>query len=773
MRLGVGLGLLSLVGSAFAQVAAPFVDPDTGIPFTGVTDVVHSVQYGFVFPPLAASGPQSTEFIGVVTAPIAARWIGVALGGAMLQNLLLLAWPNGNNVVTSTRYATAYDLPAPYAGPTITNLQHTVVNATHWKWVYRCQNCTTWGTGGSLPVSGGGVIAWAYSSNPVTAPANPNSAFDEHTDFGFFGISLADAHASQSDYDHWASGGLGGGSGTPTSQPPTSTTPTPTVSATPYDYIVVGAGPGGLVTADRLSETGKKVLLIERGGPSTWETGGRYQPSWLNGQPFTKFDVPGLFESMFTDGNPFWWCRDINVFAGCLLGGGTAINGGLYWYPPDSDFSVANGWPSSWANHHPYTDKLKARLPSTDHPSQDGQRYLEQAFNVVRTLLTPQGYNQITINDQPDNKDRALGYSAFYFQGGRRTGPAGTYWKTATARPNLTYRDYTLVTNIVRDGTRVLGVQTNDTSLGPNGFIPVTPNGRVILSSGTFGSTRLLFTAGIGPTDMINLVAADPTLGPALPPQSSWINLPVGFNVQDNPSVNLVFTHPSIDAYENWANVWSGPVRAADASQYISSQSGVFAQSSPRANFWRAYGGSDSKTRWLQGTVRPGAASITTSYPYNASQIMTITLYLSTGITSRGRVGIDAAIRPRVLVEPWLTDPVDKAVLIQGVGDIVGGISNVSGLTMITPDNTTTYTNYVNNYGTSNMNSNHWIGANRIAASASDGVVDQNTKVFGTDNLFVVDASILASMPMGNPQGTIMAAAEQAVAKIIALSGGP
>ena len=58
------------------------------------------------------------------------------------------------------------------------------------------------------------------------------------------------------------------GSATPptitTSAAPTSTSTVPTVSATPYDYIIVGAGAGGLVVADRLSEAGKKVLLIER-----------------------------------------------------------------------------------------------------------------------------------------------------------------------------------------------------------------------------------------------------------------------------------------------------------------------------------------------------------------------------------------------------------------------------------------------------------------------------------------------------------------------------
>jgi cellobiose dehydrogenase (acceptor) len=44
---------------------------------------------------------------------------------------------------------------------------------------------------------------------------------------------------------------------------------------------VVGAGAAGIVVADRLSEAGKSVLLLERGGPSTKETGGtREVPSW-------------------------------------------------------------------------------------------------------------------------------------------------------------------------------------------------------------------------------------------------------------------------------------------------------------------------------------------------------------------------------------------------------------------------------------------------------------------------------------------------------------
>lgn len=132
------------------------------------------------------------------------------------------------------------------------------------------------------------------------------------------------------------------------------------------------------------------------------------------------------------------------------------------------------------------------------------------------------------------------------------------------------------------------------------GFIPLTKNGRVVLSAGSFGSARILFQSGIGPSDMISLVQQNAAAAPFLPPASQFINLPVGYNVQDNPSINFMFTHPSIDAYDNWAPIWSSP-RPADAAQYLENQSGVFAFSSPRVNFWKALSGPDGVTRFVSG----------------------------------------------------------------------------------------------------------------------------------------------------------------------------
>ena len=70
------------------------------LPITHVLSL--DVKIGLVFP----TSTTGTEFIGEIVAPIAIKWAGIALGGAMIGNPLLVAWPNGNTIVTSTRWAT-------------------------------------------------------------------------------------------------------------------------------------------------------------------------------------------------------------------------------------------------------------------------------------------------------------------------------------------------------------------------------------------------------------------------------------------------------------------------------------------------------------------------------------------------------------------------------------------------------------------------------------------------------------------------------------------
>lgn len=59
---------------------------------------------------------------------------------------------------------------------------------------------------------------------------------------------------------------------------------------------------------------------------------------WLDGTNMTWFDVPGECNRMWTGGAADTSCvgcaaacTDIDQMAGCILGGGTAVNSGLWW----------------------------------------------------------------------------------------------------------------------------------------------------------------------------------------------------------------------------------------------------------------------------------------------------------------------------------------------------------------------------------------------------------------------------------------------------------
>jgi hypothetical protein len=54
----------------------------------------------------------------------------------------LPSWRSKFNLSAISLYRD-YLQPLPYAGPIVTTLGCTTVNSTYFKWIYRCQNCTT------------------------------------------------------------------------------------------------------------------------------------------------------------------------------------------------------------------------------------------------------------------------------------------------------------------------------------------------------------------------------------------------------------------------------------------------------------------------------------------------------------------------------------------------------------------------------------------------------------------------------------------------------
>ena len=273
-----------------------------------------------------------------------------------------------------------YVQPEKYTGnATLTKLNQTVTD-TSFELVYRCKDCWWWDQGGATnsqtPGTNGEVQIIGWAQNKKTYSASDIVQHDNGQ--GIFGITIADARSSK--YNTWAALPPVGGGSTPTASPTASASASKTSSiASPtacvgtaaptgsYDYIVVGGGAGGIPIADKLSEAGKSVLLIEKGPPSLGRFGGTMGPDWLKGTGLTRFDVPGLCNQIWVDSAGVA-CTDMDQMAGCVLGGGTAVNAALWWKPVNVDFDAnfPNGWKSSDMNAA--VDRTFKRIVVTDTP---------------------------------------------------------------------------------------------------------------------------------------------------------------------------------------------------------------------------------------------------------------------------------------------------------------------------------------------------------------------------------------------------------------------
>ncbi|ROV99124.1 hypothetical protein VMCG_06665 [Cytospora schulzeri] len=674
---------------------------------------------------------------------------------------------------------------------TLTQISSTI-NSTHYTLIFRCQGCLSWdqdGATGSVSTSSQfWLIGWAQA-NP--SPGNPTCPDDielvQHDNGqSLFPANLDDSAANPS-YSSWAALAtktVTGSCGTSTNSTATATTTssatattTATISSSPvptasYDYIVVGAGAGGIPIADKLSESGKSVLLIEKGPPSSGRWGGTMRPDWLDDTNLTRFDVPGLCNQIWHDSAGIA-CSDTDQMAGCVLGGGTAVNAGLWWKPNtvDWDYNFPTGWRST--DMAAATSRVFSRIPGTDHPSMDGQLYLQQGFNVISSGLQKAGWTSVTANDVPNQKNHTYAHTAYMSSNGERGGPMATYLVTASARSNFMLWTGTSVKRVIRQGGHITGVEVEPfLSGGYSGVVNLTSTtGRVILSAGTFGTAKLLMRSGIGPADQLAVVASSAADGPTMIGNQSWIELPVGYNLDDHVNTDTVIQHPNVTFYDFYA-AYDTP-NTTDADKYLTRRAGVLAQAAPNIGpmFWDEITGADGITRQLQWTSRVEGGD---GVPDGTS--VTMSQYLGRGATSRGRTTITSGLDMVVSTLPYLRDDNDVAAVVQGIKNLQAALASVAGLTWAYPAGNVSVEDFVDDMLVSytNRRANHWIGSAKMGSDdgriGGSAVVDLNARVYGTDNLFVVDASVFPGHVTTNPSSYVVTVAERASEKILALA---
>lgn len=264
-----------------------------------------------------------------------------------------------------------------------------------------------------------------------------------------------------------------------------------------YDYIIVGGGTAGCVLANRLSEDGRRsVLMLEAGG----EGKGFWIPIPAG---FSKLLVNPTFNWRFqTEPEESTRNREIAIPRGKGLGGSTLINGMIYVRGQAQDFdgwaqAGCSGW--SFADVLPYFRKLEAYDGEGDATrGRDGPfpvTQVKERPEIAEAFIAAAGQAGYPRNrDYNGPTQDGFGYYQVNQRHGRRVSAADAYLAPARGRPNLRVITGAHVLRIDLNGARATGV-----TYRVDGTERQAAAGHsVVLAAGAIQTPHLLELSGIG-----------------------------------------------------------------------------------------------------------------------------------------------------------------------------------------------------------------------------------------------------------------------------------
>jgi len=275
------------------------------------------------------------------------------------------------------------------------------------------------------------------------------------------------------------------------------------------DYIIVGAGSAGCVLADRLSADGAhRVILLEYGGSD--RSVFIQMPAALAYPMNTKRWNWG-YES---EPEPHLNNRRLNCPRGKGLGGSSSINGLVYVRGNALDFERwkedegATGW--GYADVLPYFKRAEGRAEGGD-TYRGGDGPLSTSYGPLDNPLhqawldAAQQAGYSLTEDYNGYAQEGFGRMDMTVRNGTRCSAAKAYLYEARKRPNLKVIEKALVTRILFDGTRAIGVE-----YARAGQLHQLHAAReVILSGGPINSVQLLKLSGIGPAEELKAHGID------------------------------------------------------------------------------------------------------------------------------------------------------------------------------------------------------------------------------------------------------------------------
>ena len=575
--------------------------------------------------------------------------------------------------------------------------------------------------------------------------------------------------------------------------------PTPPVKDNPaagksYDYIIVGGGTAGCVMANRLSaDPSKSVLMIEAGTTNT-------SRNVRIPAAFTRIFRSPLDWNLFTQYENLLAHRQIYLARGRLLGGSSSTNATLYHRGAAADYDAwaLPGWSAEevakWYRFSESNRDLKdpASHGTSGALSVENPRYHNYLHDIFFKAATEAGIPPQTDFNDWGRDQGGFGEFQVMQDRGQRGDAYRQYLAPVMKRPNLQILTDATVTKVVFEGSRAVGVEfavEGKSTMRHRHSAQVAAGGEVLMCAGALHTPHILQLSGVGSEQHLREHGIDEVVA----------NLPgVGQRLQDQPAVlTAVPTKPKYEGTSLTDHIYNekGSIRKRALLNYVVRRRGPLATTgcdhgafvrSPAAT--AAGSLPDLQIRFVAGmALDPDGVSTYVRFGKFQEQGKKwpsgITFQLIAcrprGLGSVQLKSDDPFEFPAVS-SGYLTDAAgaDMATLKHGIAlardlaasaafkDYVEGPEGE-----LFPGRAISDDAAIEQYIRETIHSsNAIVGTCRMGtagAAAGDVVDPSHLKVYGFDNLRVIDASVIPTIPGGQTAAPVVMIAERAAAMIL------
>jgi choline dehydrogenase-like flavoprotein len=517
-----------------------------------------------------------------------------------------------------------------------------------------------------------------------------------------------------------------------------------------YDHIIVGAGSAGCVLANRLSaDPAQRVLLIEAGArdwhPYIHMPAGLAKLVKLTRYNWNYSTAP---EAQLHD-RRLWWPR------GKVLGGSSSINAMCYVRGRPLDYarwarlSGDPGW--DWPAVLPYFKRAEDNSRGADarhgvggplgvsdlrHVNPLSQRLVEAA--VSAGFARNHDFNGAT--------QEGFGLYQVTQRNGARCSAASAYLAPARGRPNLRVLTRTLVTRVLLDGARAVGIEVLR-----HGRCARIEGGVVTLCGGAINSPQLLMLSGIGPAAALRAHGIEVLQ-----------DLPgVGANLQDHLDICTLVESSSRDSYDRVNDLavalrflltrrGIGTSNIAEAGGFARSRYASTTECDLQFHFVPALLDNHGRTR-LHG--RGYTLHACALHPRSRGRLALASANPSTPIRIHANYLSDTEGHDLRMLQEGVR--IARTILAQAPFDAVRGREIFPGADA---QDSAALTAFIRRKAETIY---HPVGTCRMGQD-NDAVVDAALRVRGIEALRVVDASVIPELPSGNTNAPTIMLAERA-----------